>query len=128
MVSQSHRPKSGGKGSGRLLLALVTCVLIPGVLASGILIASRAEEQDTTALHQPKAAPGHFAFPAPPRTIADITAILDQQKPDPAAVAANKAKADAEPPVGLSGSELAHFYSERGSAAGDLGRETQRLG
>ncbi len=27
----------------------------------------------------------------------------------------------------FSGIELAHFYSERGSAAGDLGRETQRL-
>ena len=34
-------------------------------------------------------------FVAPPRTIADITAILDSEKPDPAKIAQRKATADA---------------------------------
>ena len=37
-------------------------------------------------------------FIAPPRTIADITAILDSEKPDDAKIAARKAEADAAPP------------------------------
>ena len=38
-------------------------------------------------------------FVAPPRTIADITAILDQEKPDAEKIAARKAEADATPPA-----------------------------
>ncbi|MEA2914797.1 MAG: hypothetical protein QOJ15_6878, partial [Bradyrhizobium sp.] len=44
---------------------------------------------------------------APPRTISDITAILDQQKPDAAAIARLAATADAAVPTGLKGAELA---------------------
>jgi CHAT domain-containing protein/tetratricopeptide (TPR) repeat protein len=66
-------------------------------------------------------------FIAPPRTIADITAILDQQKPDPAVVAAEKLTADAIPDASLQGIPLAKFLMRRGAAAGDLGREAQRL-
>ncbi len=98
------------------------------VLAAAVLLAftspARAQSAGT---QQADAATGPVTFAPPPRSIADITAILDQQKPDPAVVAQNKAKADAEPPSGLSGAQLARFYSDRGSAAGDLGRETQRL-
>ena len=39
----------------------------------------------------------------PPRTIADITAILDQEKPDPARLKKLQAAADAPPPGGKSG-------------------------
>ena len=46
------------------------------------------------------------AFVAPPRTIADITAILDSEKPDPQKIAAIKAAADAPPPVGASREKL----------------------
>jgi len=45
---------------------------------------------------------------APPRTISDITAILDQQKPDPAEIAKLTAAADAVVP-GIKGPELADF-------------------
>ena len=38
-------------------------------------------------------------FVAPPRSIADITAILDQEKPDPAKRAKREADANAEPPA-----------------------------
>ena len=49
-------------------------------------------------------------FVAPPRTIADITAVLDNEKPDPATLAKLKDEADDEPEKGLSVSDLAEFY------------------
>ena len=41
-------------------------------------------------------------FVAPPRTISDITAVLDSERPDPAKINELRAKADAQPPAGLS--------------------------
>ncbi|MCA3263443.1 MAG: CHAT domain-containing protein [Telmatospirillum sp.] len=67
------------------------------------------------------------SFQPPPRTISDIAAILDQQKPDPAKVAAALAKADAQPAPALQGAELAAFLYERALASGELGRIQQRL-
>src|SRR5215472_1130085 len=63
----------------------------------------------------------------PPRTIADITAVLDSQKPDPAKVAERKRIADSQPPPGVGGLELARFYAERASAANEIGRLQQRV-
>jgi len=59
---------------------------------------------------------------APPRTISDISAILDQQKPDLAEVASLTARADAAVPAGIKGAELADFYYKRGQARTLLGR------
>jgi CHAT domain-containing protein len=59
---------------------------------------------------------------APPRTISDITAILEQQKPDPAEVAKQAATADAGVPAGLKGAELADFYYKRAQSRALLGR------
>jgi CHAT domain-containing protein len=59
---------------------------------------------------------------APPRTVADITAILDQQKPDAAAIAKLTATADADVPTGLKGGELADFHYKRAQARALLGR------
>src|SRR5690348_18455520 len=56
------------------------------------------------------------AFVPPPRTIDDITAILDRQKPDPAKLAANRAIADGQPPAGADAAALADFYFKRGLA------------
>jgi tetratricopeptide (TPR) repeat protein len=61
------------------------------------------------------------AYVAPPRTIADITAILDQQKPDPKAVAKLHADTEAKPPAGAARAELARFYFKRCQAFGLLG-------
>jgi CHAT domain-containing protein len=61
-------------------------------------------------------------FVPPPRTITDITVVLDKEKPDPKAVADMKAQADAAPPQGASGLALAHFYYDRGNARLTLGR------
>jgi len=61
-------------------------------------------------------------FVAPPRTITDITAILDAEKPDPAVLEKLKTAADATPPAGTSKRDLAWFYYTRGNARAQLGR------
>src|SRR5262245_56136882 len=63
-------------------------------------------------------------FVAPPRNISDITAILDQQKPDPSRAARNKAAADAEPPAS---GQLGQFYYRRGQARAALGRSEDAI-
>jgi CHAT domain-containing protein len=78
---------------------------------------------------KPKAeevAPGNglpAGFVAPPRTIADITAVLDNEKPDPATLAKLKADADNEPGK----ADLAEFYYARGNARSLLGRNVDAL-
>jgi CHAT domain-containing protein len=69
------------------------------------------------ALAQTRAPP----FVAPPRTIADITAILDQEKPDPKLLAKLRGEADAPPPTGASKAALATFYYNRAHARVNLG-------
>lgn len=59
---------------------------------------------------------------APPRSISDITAILDQQKPDPARIAELRKTADEAPPSNLSGADLASFHYKRAQARVLLGR------
>ena len=66
-------------------------------------------------------------FVAPPRTIADIAAILDSEKPDPVRINALKAAADAQPPTGASKHDLAWFYYNRGNARGQLGRMNESI-
>ena len=73
------------------------------------------------------AAPLQPAFVAPPRTIADITAILDTEKPDAAKVAKRKADAEAAPPKAASASALAQFYYDRGNARALLARNKDAL-
>jgi CHAT domain-containing protein len=64
---------------------------------------------------------------APPRTISDIAAILDQQKPDAAKVVELTATADAQVPNGLKGPALADFYYKRAQARNLLGRGDEAL-
>ncbi|HKH01085.1 MAG TPA: CHAT domain-containing tetratricopeptide repeat protein [Bradyrhizobium sp.] len=66
-------------------------------------------------------------FVAPPRTIADITAILDSEKPHPATLAKLKASADNEPGKNISQADLAEFYIDRGTARSALGRNMEAL-
>ena len=66
-------------------------------------------------------------FVAPPRTIADITAVLDNEKPDPATLAKLKDEADDEPEKALSVSDLAEFYYDRGTARSVLGRNADAI-
>ena len=66
-------------------------------------------------------------FVVPPRTISDITAVLDQEKPDPAKRAKTEAAAAAEPPAGAGREVLARFYLNRARARADLGRVQDAL-
>ena len=68
------------------------------------------------------------SFVPPPRTISDITAILDEQKPaDPTKAAKAQAAATKEPPRGAGGISLARFYWERGLAAEKIGDAVQQI-
>jgi CHAT domain-containing protein len=64
---------------------------------------------------------------APPRTVSDVTAILDQQKPDASRTEPLRAAADAEVPNNLKGLQLADFYYKRGQARALLGRNDEAL-
>src|SRR5204863_8746604 len=64
----------------------------------------------------------NVAFVAPPRSAADITEILDKQKPNPAQVAKLTAEAEAVPPTNLKPFDLADFYYNRAQARATLGR------
>ena len=62
------------------------------------------------------------SFVAPPRTIADISAILEQERPDPERIASQQAQANAVPPSTSDRRLLARFYFDRAEARGRLGR------
>src|SRR5437016_715992 len=65
---------------------------------------------------------------APPRTVADLTAILDQQKPSPETASRMRAEADQPPPPPSAGAAaLARFYYKRGQARSMLGRHADAL-
>ncbi|MFM7344649.1 MAG: CHAT domain-containing protein [Tagaea sp.] len=87
-------------------------------------------QRPTVSLDQARQITAQFqgqSFQPPPRTISDIAAILDAQRPDPARVAELVAKADAQPSAGAQPAALAQFYYERGTAAAELGRTKQQL-
>ena len=67
------------------------------------------------------------SFVAPPRTIADITAILDQEKPDPSVAVGLRSRADAEPKAGLNRGELAKFHYQRCQARSLLGESNNAI-
>ncbi|MES1149771.1 MAG: hypothetical protein ABUL53_11390, partial [Bradyrhizobium guangdongense] len=66
-------------------------------------------------------------FVAPPRTITDVTSILDGEKPDAGKIATLKAEADAPVPAKASRAELARFYYQRGTARERLGRLSEAM-
>ena len=67
------------------------------------------------------------AFVPPPRTTADINAILDREKPDVEKIAARKAEADAAPPTAAAPAALSQFYYDRAAARALLGRNQDAL-
>jgi CHAT domain-containing protein/tetratricopeptide (TPR) repeat protein len=72
-----------------------------------------------------RAAP--VGFVAPPRTIADVTAILDTEKPDANTIGQLQANADAKPTGKESREDLAQFYFDRGNARAQLGRLAESI-
>ena len=63
---------------------------------------------------------------APPRTIFDVTALLEQFKPDPLKVENAKARLAQQPPEGADDATLARFYFDRARAADELGDARKR--
>jgi tetratricopeptide (TPR) repeat protein len=61
-------------------------------------------------------------FVPPPRNIADITSILDHERPDPAKLAKLTAEAQAQAPLGVKGKALSDFYFKRAQARSLIGR------
>ena len=86
-----------------------------------------AAPNDEAAIAPNDAGPVLPTFVAPPRTIADITAILDSEKPDDAKIAERKANAGATPPNNASAAQLAQFYYDRGTARALLARNKEAL-
>jgi CHAT domain-containing protein len=63
----------------------------------------------------------------PPRTISDITAILDQQKPDNERASQAHAAADVNRPEKADARALVAFYLSRGGARSELGRLSEAI-
>ncbi len=72
-------------------------------------------------------APAAEVLKLPPRSVDDITRLLDHYKPHPDVVAKTRAAADAEPVQGAEAPVLAEFYWKRGLAAAKLGRAEQAI-
>ena len=108
-------------------MALVRPCVISEEQKAAAHVAAPAVPKDETAAASQGASPIQPVFVAPPRTIADITAILDSEKPDEAQVAARKASADAVPPGNASATALAQFYYDRGNARALLGRYKEAI-
>ncbi len=102
-----------------------------GVLAvlAGTLVLAACQTDGTStpvvSLEEAKQITASFegaSFVPPPKTIYDITAILDEQKlADPDAAAKARAEAAEEPPPDVRGVALAKFYWQRGWAASKIG-------
>lgn len=85
-----------------------------GIVAVGLILAS-----SQTFAQEPESRP----LPAPPpRTVGDITDILDQQTPDTARNEKLREGANAVSEKKMSKQELADFLHRRGIAASQLGR------
>ena len=89
------------------------------------------QTQSTLSLDEAKQVSTKFegaAFVAPPRTVEDITKIIDQQKiDDPEKNARLQKVAKQAVPKNASKNELMDFYWERGKAANELGFAKQAL-
>lgn len=93
-------------------------------IAAGILLAALCAGLPSPRAAAQTAAP---ALAAPPRSIADIVAILEQEKPDPAKRARFIAQAEATEPPGLDPRERSRFLFDRGQAAAQIGRPEAAL-
>jgi len=97
-----------------------------------VLLVLVAACQSALPVEESRPLPISFATPAfvpPPRTVQDITTVLDQERLSNSARREQLlAKADATPPSRSAGpQQLANFYQQRGQAARDLGRAKQAL-
>ena len=113
---------------GRAFRARVRGVRFPLVFLSAVLLAGC---QSTLSLEEAKKVTATFegkGFVPPPRTINDITAILDEQKlTNPEDTEKRYRIVNSTPPKDADGPALARFFKKRGSTARGLGLDTQAL-
>ena len=86
------------------------------VVCAALLAAASAAAQ------QSRPAAKAIRFTPPPRSIVDITELLDKEKPDAKKRAQDEAAADAEPGKAVKGDALGKFYFARAQARAALGR------
>jgi len=101
MTNPSFR---SGQGAGNLR-NIICRMLVAGVCVSGLVLSSSSLAALATGASS--------AASVPPRTINDITALLDQYKPDPKKVQELKDQLAAEPPQTEDKLQLARFYWTR---------------
>jgi CHAT domain-containing protein len=107
----------------------------PQVVACVVAALNAANGRDNVAVSlpteaAPKLAPGTAlpaGFIAPPRTISDITAILDSEKPDLKLIEKLKSDADIQPTGKETRTELPDFYYNRAAARSQLGRLAEAI-
>jgi CHAT domain-containing protein/tetratricopeptide (TPR) repeat protein len=90
----------------RVRIGIPTCLLVASLSA----VCEHANAQQSSS-----------GYVAPPRTISDVTAILDLEKPDPQSVTRLRSEARAEPKTSMSRAELALFHYGRCQARSALG-------
>ena len=94
------------------------------------LVACKTTKIPAVSLDEAKRVTADFktGFVPPPRTISDITGILEQQKwKDLERLEEMRLVADEEPPATTSPDKLAWFYHKRGETADHLGRGNQAI-
>jgi len=112
---------------GAAALTVLITLALPGTAAAQRSVDEAIKVIDSFRSDAKTGAATPVSFVPPPRTIADITAILDKQKPDPARRAASTARADGQPAAGLAPQDLADFYFQRSLSAMEIGRAQQSL-
>ena len=124
MSRGSTVPARHSSAAGTLLPALAVVVSLAGCQPDG-------SSPPALSLDEARKVTATFeggSFTPPPRTITDITAILDQQKRvDKAQVRARDALADSKPPKTTKRKHLARFYRTRARAAQKIGRVRQAI-
>lgn len=111
----------------RLLFAMIAgSLLLPSVASAQTALDTNGPENGVAVPlgDAPNVSPADTApatFLPPPRSIADIASVLDNEKPDIKKIEVLKTRADASPGA-QTGAELAHFYFERARARSQLGR------
>ena len=118
----SRRGFGACRNGFRLLIVFVVIAFFVGCQTGGPPAMSLDEAKQVTAKFEGQ------SFVPPPRTIEDITEVLKQPEvTSQSNIARNTTEADASSPATSNPIALAKFYSRRGTAAREIGRDKQAI-